>query len=143
MIIRRCTPEDCQAVHYLICDLENEQFDYDTFQDIYLDLINKENNVYLVCADEEKIIGFMSLEMNEKLHHNGRVCIIEEFVIDPEYRSKGVGKWFLNEATTYAKEKGCQCIELTSNFRRIDAHRFYEANGITKTSYKFFKDLSH
>ena len=142
MIIRKCVIEDCREVYKLICYLEDTEFDYSTFQSIYPELISVPNNTYLVALEENKIIGFMSLEMNYKLHHNGRVGIIEEFVMDPNTRSKGYGKEFLAFAENYMKQQGCLCIELTSNFRRTRAHSFYEKNGFSKTSYKFFKDLT-
>ena len=56
-------------------------------------------------------------------------------------KCNGIGKSLLNNAINYAKEKGCDVIELTSGFSRESAHRFYERNGLSKGSYKFKMNL--
>ena len=53
----------------------------------------------------------------------------------------GIGKQMLQEAIRIANEKQCMQIELDSDQKRIDAHRFYEKNGFLKTHYKFVKDM--
>lgn len=49
----------------------------------------------------------------------------------------------LNYAVQLAKNKKCDVIELTSNFTRENAHRFYEKNGFKKTSFKFKMNLNY
>jgi hypothetical protein len=39
------------------------------------------------------------------------------------------------------KANGCQLVEVTSNLRRTDAHRFWERIGYERTSARFAKHL--
>ncbi|MCR5187112.1 MAG: GNAT family N-acetyltransferase, partial [Clostridia bacterium] len=58
-------------------------------------------------------------------------------VINKNLQGKGYGTTLLNYGVQIAKSQKCDVIELTSNFSREDAHRFYERNGFKKSSYKF------
>jgi PhnO protein len=73
------------------------------------------------------------------LHHNGLVYEIQEMYVLPEYRSRGVGKILLDTLIERISVDDYVLLEVCSSFKRLDAHRFYEANGFEKTTYKFKK----
>jgi GNAT superfamily N-acetyltransferase len=58
-----------------------------------------------------------------------------------DLRSQGVGAHMLAFVEDYAKAHGVAQIELTSNNTRLDAHRFYERNGYTKSHAGFKKKV--
>ena len=72
-----------------------------------------------------------------QLHHADKVDTVEELVINPKFQGKKYGTSLLNYAIELAKNEKCNVIELTSNFSREEAHKFYEKNGFIKSSYKF------
>ena len=45
------------------------------------------------------------------------------------------------EAERLAREAGAAVLELTSNLRRVDAHRFYEREGFARSHAGFKKRL--
>jgi hypothetical protein len=45
------------------------------------------------------------------------------------------------EAERIFRAEGAGLVELTSNMRRVDAHRFYERLGYQRTSFRFAKEL--
>lgn len=47
----------------------------------------------------------------------------------------------LAAAEKYFAGRGCVMVELTSNKKRLDAHRFYEQLGYIGTSFRFAKQL--
>jgi hypothetical protein len=47
----------------------------------------------------------------------------------------------VREAERLIAARGCGLVEVTSNNRRADAHRFWESNGYEKTSSRFAKDV--
>jgi len=59
-----------------------------------------------------------------------------------EERSKGYGAELLRHVEAFARDNGCQLVELTSGVQRKDAHRFYEEKmGYSRTSWVFRKAL--
>lgn len=67
-----------------------------------------------------------------------RRCLIEAVHIAPAYRSKGLGSQMITWAIDQARAAGCGMVQLTSNKKRTDAHRFYERLGFQK-SHEGFK----
>lgn len=141
MKYRKSTERDCQAVYELICELEACTFDYDKFKMVY-DSQQKDDRYYCLLGEAEgRIIGVLNLRFEAQLHHEVRVAEILEFLVLSDYRGKGTGKDMFALAEGIAKDHGCGEIEVTSNQRRKDAHRFYLREGMTNSHFKFTKKL--
>ncbi len=65
-------------------------------------------------------------------------CLVEAVHIAPTHRSKGLGSQMIHWAIEQARERDCGMVQLTSNKKRLDAHRFYERLGFHK-SHEGFK----
>ena len=59
-----------------------------------------------------------------------------ELIVSPAARSKGVGKALITAAKEQALLHHCVQIEVTSNQKRTNAHRFYQREGLTLTHVK-------
>lgn len=64
--------------------------------------------------------------------------LIESVHIAPDHRNKGLGSRMIRWAADRARERGCGMVQLTSNKKRIDAHRFYRTLGFDQ-SHEGFK----
>ena len=64
--------------------------------------------------------------------------LIESVHIVPEHRNKGFGSQMMRWAADRARERGCGMVQLTSNKKRLDAHRFYRTLGFDQ-SHEGFK----
>jgi GNAT superfamily N-acetyltransferase len=53
-------------------------------------------------------------------------------VVDEGYRQRGVGRRLMQEAESWARERGCWALHLSSNVVRGRAHMFYEKLGYEK-----------
>jgi GNAT superfamily N-acetyltransferase len=62
-------------------------------------------------------------------------------VIAEDLRGQGIGAKLVAAAERTLRDKGCQLVEVTSNLRRTDAHRFWERIGYDRTSVRFAKDI--
>ena len=140
-MIRRSEEKDGQSVYELICILEETEFDKDGFQKIYEMMMKNENHACFVYEQEDEVVGVLHMRMEYQLHHCARIAEITELVVLPEYRSKGIGAKLLQYACIYAKEKDCVRIELVTNQRRKDAHRFYEREGMHQSHFGYTLDL--
>lgn len=140
-MIRSAQSKDIQAIYQLICHLENTIFDYDTFQ-IHYEMLLKHNENYLfVYEQEHQIVAFMSVIISLQLHHNAYIAEIRELIIDPTCRNQQIGKKMWVQAKQLAQEKNCVRLELSSNQKRTDAHRFYKRLGMNQSHYSFTLDL--
>lgn len=139
-MIRPAQPADVTAVYDLMCNLEDKQFDFASFKANYEYLLNHEEVTMLVYEDTT-VKGFMNMVISLHLHHNDWVAEIKELIVDPAFRSQRIGQQLFHEAIQIAKEKKCVRIELSSNQKRVNAHRFYEREGMNKSHYNFTLDL--
>jgi GNAT superfamily N-acetyltransferase len=64
--------------------------------------------------------------------------LIEVVHVAPAHRNKGIGSEMIRWALDRCRERGCGLVQLTSNKKRADAHRFYERLGFT-ASHEGFK----
>jgi GNAT superfamily N-acetyltransferase len=63
---------------------------------------------------------------------------IEAVHVAAEHRNRGLGSEMMRWALERCRQRGCGMVQLTSNKKRLDAHRFYERLGFQK-SHEGFK----
>ncbi len=66
--------------------------------------------------------------------------LVEAVRIASDRRGQGLGRWFMADLVERARAAGCGVVQLTSDKRRLDAHRFYESLGFSM-SHEGFKLL--
>lgn len=64
--------------------------------------------------------------------------LIEQVHISPDHRNRGLGGEMIRWAVERCRERGCGVVQLTSNKKRLDAHRFYQRLGFEQ-SHEGFK----
>ena len=67
----------------------------------------------------------------------GRHVYVDDLVTDGEQRSKGYGTRLLDWLLEFARQHDCGQLHLDSGVQRIDAHRFYERQGMTFSSHHY------
>jgi len=96
-------------------------------------LNNEEIGVILVARDSDKVIGMVSILYTVSTALGERVGILEDFVVLPECRGKGVGSELISYALNFSKQKGCKRITLLTDDDNEDAHRFYLRFGFSRS----------
>ncbi len=99
--------------------------------------IGGERSDILLAVDGSNVVGMLALYVDFLMIRYGLRCWLEDFVVLPSQRSRGVGKALLEAAADWARAQGCTHIQLNSFNGRKDAHRFYIANGMTQDSLSF------
>lgn len=56
-------------------------------------------------------------------------ALVEAVRVGSGMRGQGIGERLMQVAMDRARERGCGIIQLTSDLRRTDAHRFYARLG--------------
>ncbi len=96
-----------------------------------LEEINADPNQELTIVEMngEKVGTFQLTFIQYLTYQGGKRCQIEAVRTHSKYRGQGIGKKVFEYAINRAKEKGCHLIQLTTDKKRPDALRFYEALG--------------
>jgi GNAT superfamily N-acetyltransferase len=92
-------------------------------------------------ARKRRLLGATTLHVTPEIHRAGPIGRMTAVVVDEPARGQGVGRLLIEAAEKYFAEHGCAMVEVTSNKKRLDAHRFYEQLGYTGTSFRFAKEL--
>jgi PhnO protein len=139
--LRRAESKDKDQVYGLICQLVGFDFDRKSFEKTYAKNLSDDMIKYWVIDDGEKAIGFVSLHIQDLLHHEGKVAEIQELCVDEKFTGKGFGKLLADHAILEAKKLNCEIIELSASNKRVDAHRFYDREGWDRSHFKFTRKI--
>ncbi|ATW26643.1 GNAT family N-acetyltransferase [Candidatus Formimonas warabiya] len=95
-----------------------------------------------VAEEEAALIGTCQLAIFENLsHHGARVALAESMVVHPEWRNRGVGTEIMKFIMERAREEKCYKLMLSSNQKRVDAHRFYGKLGFQQHGISFLVEV--
>ena len=87
-------------------------------------------NELVVVEDAGTIMGMLQLTYIPGLtHQGGERAQIEGVRVAASHRSRGVGRHLFEWAIERARGRGCRMVQLTTDKRRPDAHRFYALLG--------------
>jgi GNAT superfamily N-acetyltransferase len=86
----------------------------------------------LIVADDGagEVVATCHLTFTPSLSRRGAERMtIEAVRVQSGLRGRGVGRAMMTWALGRARERGCGLVQLTTDKRRTDAHRFYEGLG--------------
>jgi GNAT superfamily N-acetyltransferase len=87
-------------------------------------------HLLVVAVDGGRIIGTMQLSFIPGLARRGAWrAQIEAVRVHEAARNRGVGARMIEWAVEVARNRGCALVQLNTDKRRTDAHRFYERLG--------------
>jgi len=87
-----------------------------------------------VIDDGGEIVGTLQLTFVRSLSRRGAArAIIESVRVRADLRGQGLGQKFVVWAIDRARSRGCRVVQLTTDKRRTDAHRFYAKLGFAAT----------
>lgn len=99
---------------------------YEAWDEIILD----PNAEILILDLDGRVVGMAQLNYARGLGRKGmRRCTIEAVRVASNLRSKGLGAILIENCLDMARARGCGMVQLTTDKRRTDAHRFYQRLG--------------
>lgn len=98
------------------------------------------NNISIfIVKDWNKTIASGTILIEQKfIRDGGKVAHIEDIIVHPNYRNKGIGKILIEHLLNEAKKKGCYKAILDCE---QEVTGFYEKLGFVKSSLHMRKDL--
>ena len=106
-------------------------------------LLTRTENTLFVAEAESGVVGWVH-GAEQELLESGRRCEILGLVVDPAYRSQGVGRRLVTAVEQWAANRGLEQMAVRSNVTRAESHPFYQRLGYTraKTQHAYRKALS-
>jgi GNAT superfamily N-acetyltransferase len=101
---------------------------------------NRNYQIYLAVVNGQ-VVGTFSLLIMDSVAYGNPSAILDDMVVDENWRGKGIGKMMIAEVQQICREKGCRKLMLSSNINRQEAHHFYKALGFQVHGYSFYVDL--
>lgn len=89
----------------------------------------------LLAFDGETLLGLASVYADILSVRFGPRCWLEDIVVFSERRGEGIGAQLIAAAREWAEAHGCNHLELSSGIGRVDAHRFYEREGMLRSAH--------
>lgn len=143
---RTATPADLPFIIALIVEdsvIDTGDDPADAAHSDYVDAlaeITNDPNQEMIIVDEDGVpVGCFQLSYLPGLMRRGmKRGQIEVVHVAETHRNRGIGAEMMRWAVERCREHHCAMVQLTSNKKRLDAHRFYERLGFLK-SHEGFK----
>lgn len=99
--------------------------------------------LYVALLDG-RIVGTFTLLIAEKILHMGaKAAIVDDVIVDTHCRGRAIGKSMMAAAMDMARARGCYKLALSTNAKRIEAHKFYESLGFARHGYSYVIELAN
>lgn len=83
-----------------------------------------------VDVDGEKFIaGHIIISFSFSLEHGGRIGLIDQFYLKPEWRQQGIGTELIPQVEQHVASAGVNALSLEVNIGNSGARKFYEKHG--------------
>jgi GNAT superfamily N-acetyltransferase len=103
------------------------------------DIAADPNHRLVVAEKDGEVVGTIQISIIPGMPRFGmKRGLLENVHISADQRGSGLGTEMVTWAIAHCRNAGCGMIQLTSNKVRLDAHRFYEKLGFSK-SHEGFK----
>ncbi|GAA4591365.1 GNAT superfamily N-acetyltransferase [Actinoplanes octamycinicus] len=92
------------------------------------------HNELIVAVQDGEVVGTCQLTYLPGLSRGGAWRMqVEAVRIHAGRRGRGLGAEMMRWTIERARERGCRMVQLTSDKKRVDAHRFYERLGFARS----------
>jgi GNAT superfamily N-acetyltransferase len=107
----------------------------------YLELMLPHNYSQVAVFQGDECLGLTGLWYGVKLW-SGKYMEIDNFIVHPKHRSKGIGKMLTDFVNQKATDLECTMIVLDAYTQNFTAHRFYYNQGYAPRGFHFTKMLN-
>ncbi|MBB6118390.1 GNAT family N-acetyltransferase [Nocardiopsis algeriensis] len=96
----------------------------------------------LVAEERGQIIGTLDLLVVANLTHDAQPwAVVDNVVVDPQLRRRGIGRALVEDALDRATRAGCYKVELLSHESPDGVRKFYAALGFSGSALGFRRRL--
>jgi ribosomal protein S18 acetylase RimI-like enzyme len=128
VIVREVRLEDAAAIAEINRAALGYDFPLESTQDQLARIIKAPNVVLFVAVDGAEVLGYIQLSDYENTYHRPLKNLIT-LATSPRHQRRGVGRLLLTAGEQWARADGACGVRLVTGLNRVDARKFYAANG--------------
>lgn len=118
----------------------NEESCVETMNKQFTKFQKNDSHILISAIDNNKLIGSVMGVICEELYGDCKpFLVLENMIVDINYRNKGLGKALITKLEEIASKKSCTQVIFITESNRIDACKFYESAGYSPQTHKGFK----
>jgi diamine N-acetyltransferase len=111
-------------------DFERLPYDEKRQARLVAKLIQNGNLGRLILFEEDaSLVGYIVLGFGFSLEFHGRDCLLDEFYVVPEHRSKGIGRAAVDFAIAECRRLDIKAVHLEADHFNVRGHEFYKRLG--------------
>jgi GNAT superfamily N-acetyltransferase len=142
IFVREAGPQDADTLAALLAEMDDEperRMDPEHMRKIMADMAAYPDfRAYLALDGSGAAVGTFTLMVFTSPSHDGaRQAMLDSVVVTRSRRGQRVGRAMLRHALNIAAASRCYKMTLSSNLKRVDAHRFYEDIGFRQHGISF------
>jgi ribosomal protein S18 acetylase RimI-like enzyme len=88
-------------------------------------LLNSQTAWVFVAQADDKVVGMCSLQQLISTAEGAKVGLIEDLIVNADYRGQGIGQQLLRYVENWAKEQGLKRLQLLADKNNQSALDFY------------------
>lgn len=127
-------PSLVQLLEQLFCIEKDFQFNHDKHTEGLKLLIEDANSIVAVGRFEGEIIAMLTLQMVISTAIGAKSGLIEDFVVDDNFKSMGVGTLMLDFIKYKSSQKGLKRLQLVCDNFNENAQEFYTKKEFLKSN---------
>ncbi len=133
--------QQCAALLDILFSQEHEFRPNRTAQERGLAMIigHPSTGTVFVCEENGSLTGMLLLLGTVSTALGAKVAMLEDMVVLPGHRHKGIGSRLIAHACAWARTQGYERITLLTDGDNATAHRFYAGNGFMRSEMVVFR----
>ena len=96
-------------------------------------ITNPQTGKILVARFDTNVVGMINLLFSVSTALGGKVAWLEDMIIHPNWRNRGIGSSLLETALEHCRAEGMKRITLLTDSDNLAAQRFYRQHGFSES----------
>lgn len=139
-VIREAVIDDAEPVSRLITEL-GYPTPPEAMRSRLSTVLADPNYAAFVAEADGEAVGVAGAVLSWYFEKDGLYARLAVLSVTSTARGLGLGSRLVQVVETWAAAKGAREVIVNSGLQRVDAHRFYERRGYSRTGFRFVKSL--
>ncbi len=126
--------------HHMLTDPESYKMPFEQYFELEMQSFTEDEDITVFVSEQGSMLtsyaAFRITERDRAERTPARILYIEHFAVSDNCRRSGEGTALFEVIKDYAREQGCDLIQLGASVNNTDALGFYEAMGMKPVVYK-------